>query len=381
MTELTAILPGETLGILGGGQLGRMFVTAAHTLGYDVVVFDPDSSSPAGKMANQHICAEYNDEQALDELASLCAVITIEFENIPLSCIRYLENKRAVYPASNAIEIAQNRFKEKTYIRKIGLKTADFHVVESINDCDNAPLSIFPAILKTNQLGYDGKGQVVCLAYGDLKEAFMALGQISCVLEHKIDLKTEISVIVCRGVDGKSDFFPAAENQHVNGVLDTSIVPANIPELIVKRAQKQAQKVADELNYCGVLAIEFFISASDELLINEMAPRPHNSGHYTLDACVSSQFEQQVRMMSQLPAGSCRLLSPVVMWNILGNIWPQDEQPDWPFVLQDGMSKLHLYGKKEARDGRKMGHVNILCKETSQGISKKESYINFFDKN
>jgi len=378
MTDLSAVLPSSTLGILGGGQLGRMFVKAASSLGYDVVVFDPDPSSPAGRLAGQHICAVYEDESALDQLADLCDVLTIEFENIPLSTIHYLEKKIAVYPASDAIEIAQNRIKEKTFIQSMGLKTAAFVEIKTVSDCEAVPNDLFPAILKTNELGYDGKGQVVCQSISDLKAAFLNLGKVACVLENKINLKTEISVIVCRGLNGQSEFFPVAENQHINGILDTSIVPANVPELMAKRAQKQALKVADALNYCGILAIEFFISSKDDLLINEMAPRPHNSGHYTTDACVTSQFEQQVRMMCQLPAGSCRLMSPVVMWNILGDIWPEDGQPDWPFVLQDDMSKLHLYGKKEARVGRKMGHINILCAQTEKGVEKKLSYINYF---
>ncbi|MBL7002661.1 MAG: 5-(carboxyamino)imidazole ribonucleotide synthase [Gammaproteobacteria bacterium] len=376
MTEITPIIPGATLGILGGGQLGRMFVSSARTMGYEVIVFDPDPSSPAGSLATQHILASFDDLSALDQLAKLCDVITIEFENIPLDSIRYLEKTIPVYPSSDAIEIAQNRIKEKTFIQNIGLKTAPFTSLSCVSDCDKVESDQFPAILKTAELGYDGKGQVVCERSSDLKKAFMQLGQVSCVLEQKIDLKKEVSVIVCRGVDGQTQLYPVAENQHINGILDTSIVPANIPQLLAKRAQKQAQQVANELNYCGVLAIEFFISQKDELLINEMAPRPHNSGHYTIDACASSQFEQQVRMMCHLPAASSRLLSPVVMWNILGDIWPEDQCPDWLLTLKDDESKLHLYGKKSARIGRKMGHINILCKTTKAGIKRKDNYRN-----
>ncbi len=378
MSESNTVLPPATLGILGGGQLGRMFANAASAMGYDVVVFDPDESSPAGRVAKQHICAAYDDEAALDWLTELCDVLTIEFENIPLDTLRYLEKRSAVYPASNAIDIAQNRIKEKTFIQHLGLKTAAFKAIHSAEDCATVSDDLFPAILKTTELGYDGKGQVVCHSIADLKSAFMNLGQVACILENKIDLKTEISIIVSRGLDGQCVFFPAAENQHLNGILDTSIVPANVPELMAKRAQKQALKVADALNYCGVLAIEFFISSTDDLLINEIAPRPHNSGHYTMDACVTSQFEQQVRMMCQLPAGSCRLLTPVVMWNILGDIWPENEQPDWPYVLQNDTNKLHLYGKQQARAGRKMGHINILCRDIEQGIDLKQNLVRYF---
>lgn len=372
------ILPGATLGILGGGQLGRMFTTSARDMGYEVVVFDPDKNSPAGGVATKHICASYDDELSLDALVDACDVVTLEFENIPLSTIRYLEKSIPVFPASNSIEIAQNRIKEKTFIQEIGLKTADFVEIESVADCESVNHDLFPAILKTIELGYDGKGQVVCKTANDLKEAFMSLGQVACILENKIDLKTEMSVVVCRGLNGQSEFFPAAENHHINGILDTSIVPAQVPELIAKRAQKQAQKIADALNYCGVIAIEFFISTANDLLINEMAPRPHNSAHFTMDACVTSQFEQQVRMVTQMPAGSCRLISPVVMWNVLGDIWPNSDQPDWSYVFKDRSSKLHLYGKREARIGRKMGHINILCGDIEQGIDIKQKYIKYF---
>ena len=238
--------------------------------------------------------------------------------------------------------------------------------------------SLFPAILKTAELGYDGKGQVVCKSQADLKMAFKQLKGVPCVLEKKIHLQKEVSVIVGRGLDGQSSFFPVAENQHINGILDTSIVPADVSELMAKRAQKQAQKIAEALDYCGVLAVEFFISDKDELLINEMAPRPHNSGHYTLDACVTSQFEQQVRMVCGLPAGNSKLVSPVVMWNILGDIWPENSQPDWSYVLKNDRSKLHLYGKNQARKGRKMGHINIISKKISDGLDKKQMYVNYF---
>lgn len=378
MSDSTVILPGSTIGILGGGQLGRMFVTSARTMGYEVIVFDPDPNSPAGSLATQHICAEYSDKSALTQLAELCEVITIEFENIPLDSVRLIQNETPVYPALNALEVAQNRVKEKTFIQGLGFKTADFVVINSDDDCCSVEDSLFPAILKTSELGYDGKGQVVCKSQADLKMAFKQLNQVACVLEKKINLKKEVSVIVSRGLDGQTSFFPVAENQHVNGILDTSIVPANVPELIAKRAQKQAQKIVEALDYCGVLAVEFFISDQEELLINEMAPRPHNSGHYTLDACMTSQFEQQVRMVCGLPAGKTKLMIPVVMWNILGDIWPQDSRPDWTYVLKNDSSKLHLYGKKNARNSRKMGHINILCKKISEGIDIKQMYVNYF---
>lgn len=372
----SVISPGATLGILGGGQLGRMFVCAARTMGYEVIVYDPDIDSPAGSLATEHIKAQFDDQASLQQLADKCDVITIEFENIPLSSIRYLEERVSIYPSANAVEISQNRSLEKSFLQGMGLKTAPFVEVTSLNDCDDVSDDLFPAILKTSEFGYDGKGQVVCANAGELKAAFIALNQVTCVLEKKVNLKAEVSVIVCRGLDGRSALFPVAENQHVNGILDTSIVPASVSELMAKRAQKQAQKIADELDYCGVLAVEFFITDKDGLLINEIAPRPHNSGHFTLDACVTTQFEQQVRMICGLPAGRCHLLSPVVMWNILGDIWPENgDSPDWSSVLEDGRAKLHLYGKKEARKGRKMGHINVLCKKIDVGLERKNHYV------
>lgn len=380
MSRSTVILPGSTIGILGGGQLGRMFVTAARTMGYEVIVFDPDKKSPAGSLATQHICASYDDKTALKQLAEACEVITIEFENIPLNSVKTLQQITPVYPDLKALEIAQNRIKEKTFIQDMGFKTAEFVTISCDEDCLSAPVHIFPAILKTAELGYDGKGQVVCNSKAELMMAFKQLNNVSCVLEKKINLLKEVSVIVCRGLDGQSSFFPVAENQHINGILDTSIVPADIPELIAKRAQKQAQKIAERLNYCGVLAVEFFISDQEDLLINEMAPRPHNSGHYTLDACMTSQFEQQVRMVCGLAAGKSKLMTPVVMWNILGDIWPDNDQPDWIFVMNNENSKLHLYGKKQARNSRKMGHINILCKKIKDALDIKQIYVNYFYK-
>jgi 5-(carboxyamino)imidazole ribonucleotide synthase len=355
-----AILPGSTLGMLGGGQLGRMFVTAARTMGYEVIVLDPDAYSPAGGLASEHLAKDYDDTEALDYLAQHCAVVTTEFENIPAVTLAYLAKSVSVHPSATTLHIAQHRKLEKEFFRQQGLHTADFLALESEADLDSARNFSYPAILKTATLGYDGKGQVVCHSFDELKPAFEQVGKKPCVLEQRIDLAAEVSVVLGRSLAGEVTCFPIAENSHTNGILDVTLVPASISAELADEVIDAATRIANGLDYCGVLAVEFFISTDNRVLVNEMAPRPHNSGHYTLDACDSSQFEQQVRMVCGLPAGSCRLHTPVAMWNVLGDIWPEDGIPQWDAMLQLEQAKLHLYGKKEARLGRKMGHINCL---------------------
>jgi 5-(carboxyamino)imidazole ribonucleotide synthase len=355
-----AILPGSTLGMLGGGQLGRMFVTAARTMGYEVIVLDPDPGSPAGGLASEHLARAYDDREALDYLAQHCAVVTTEFENIPADTLAYLAQSVAVHPSAEALEIAQHRLREKDFFRAQGLETAAYLALENETDLAAASDFGFPAILKTATLGYDGKGQIVCQGFEDLAQAFHQVGGKPCVLEQRIDLACEVSVVLGRSVSGEVSCFPIAENRHANGILDVTLVPAMISDELAEKALDAATRIADGLDYCGVLAVEFFISTDGRVLVNEMAPRPHNSGHYTNDACVTSQFEQQVRMVCDLPAGSCHLHSPVAMLNLLGDIWPPEGVPARDEVLQQGLAKLHLYGKKEARPGRKMGHINCL---------------------
>ena len=355
-----AIVPRSTLGMLGGGQLGRMFVIAARTMGYDVIVLDPDPNSPAGGVASEHLTRVYDDTNALDYLAQHCAVVTTEFENIPALTLAYLAKKVAVHPSANVLHIAQHRKLEKQFFRDQGLDTADFIALESEADLEAARDFTFPAILKTSMLGYDGKGQVVCKRFSDLNAAFEQVGKKHCVLEQRIDLACEVSVVLGRSTTGDVNCFPIAENSHANGILDVTLVPASISSALAEQAIDAATRIANGLDYCGVLAVEFFISTDDRVLVNEMAPRPHNSGHYTLDACATSQFEQQVRMVCGLPAGSSDLHTPVAMWNLLGDIWPEDAEPEWAAVLENELAKLHLYGKTEARPGRKMGHINCL---------------------
>jgi 5-(carboxyamino)imidazole ribonucleotide synthase len=364
-----AILPGSTLGMLGGGQLGRMFVTAARTMGYEVIVLDPDTYSPAGGLASEHLAKDYDDTEALDYLAQHCAVVTTEFENIPAVTLAYLAKSVSVHPSATTLHIAQHRKLEKEFFRQQGLHTADFLALESEADLDSARNFSYPAILKTATLGYDGKGQVVCYSFDELKSAFEQVGKKPCVLEQRIDLAAEVSVVLGRSLAGEVTCFPIAENSHTNGILDVTLVPASISAELADEVIDAATRIANGLDYCGVLAVEFFISTDNRVLVNEMAPRPHNSGHYTLDACDSSQFEQQVRMVCGLPAGSCRLHTPVAMWNVLGDIWPEDGIPQWDAMLQLEQAKLHLYGKKEARLGRKMGHINCLGETLEEALS------------
>jgi 5-(carboxyamino)imidazole ribonucleotide synthase len=364
-----AILPGSTLGMLGGGQLGRMFVTAARSMGYEVIVLDPDAHSPAGGLASEHLARAYDDHEALDYLAEHCTVVTTEFENIPADTLAYLAKSVAVHPSADVLQIAQHRLREKDFFRAQGLDTAAFLAIDNEADIDNARDFEFPAILKTSTLGYDGKGQVVCESFEDLAAAFQRVGASACVLEQRIELACEVSVVLGRSQNGEVSCFPIAENRHANGILDVTLVPALISDALAEKALDAATRIANGLDYCGVLAVEFFISTDGRVLVNEMAPRPHNSGHYTNDACVTSQFEQQVRMVCDLPAGSTHLHSPVAMLNLLGDIWPSDGIPAWDEVLQQDLAKLHLYGKKEARPGRKMGHINCLGASREETIS------------
>jgi 5-(carboxyamino)imidazole ribonucleotide synthase len=362
----TPILPGSTLGILGGGQLGRMFCIAARNMGYQLHVLDPDPDSPAGRIADDHIEATYIDELALDYLARTCDVITTEFENIPAESMRLLASSRPVFPTASIVEIAQNRNKEKAFAERAGLTPAPNYPV--FDEADLGPAikaTGLPAILKTATLGYDGKGQYVIESLEQAQEALRANSGVECVLESKIELKKEISVIVARNQRGETAVYPVAENEHRNGILHISIVPARVDDAIRDKARLQALRLVDALDYVGVLAVEFFLDSGDELLFNEIAPRPHNSGHYTKDGCVTSQFEQQVRVICGLPPGDVRLISPVVMVNLLGDLW----YPDWRVLLNEPNVKLQLYGKKEARPGRKMGHFNVLDSDLDRALA------------
>ncbi len=355
------ILPDATLGVIGGGQLGRMFAVAARTMGYRVLVLDPDPDSPAGAIANEHVQAGYGDSRALRHVVDICAAVTTEFENVPANTLQFLEQHIPVRPSAGAVAVAQDRIREKTFIRDQGLATAAFAPIFSADDLDAALVHLpMPALLKTASMGYDGKGQYAVTSAEDAHAGFQRLGATPCVLEQRVDLALELSVIVARAADGQCQVYPVAENTHVNGILDLTLVPARIDRSIADRAVNMATALAEALHYCGILTVEFFLTRQGELLINEIAPRPHNSGHYTIDACATSQFEQQVRLLCGLPPGDTRLLAPAAMVNLLGDLWPQNGSPAWQAVLGNARAKLHLYGKREARTGRKMGHYTCL---------------------
>lgn len=364
------ILPGATLGMLGGGQLGRMFVVAARTMGYRTIVLDPDPQSPAGEIADEHLMAEYEDTHALDRLAEECSAVTTEFENIPASTLERLARHCVISPGSLAVSITQNRIYEKSFLRDHGFPTAPFAFVQSEGDLVNAFEKIKPpAILKVSRFGYDGKGQAKVRDLAEALAAWNAMRREPCVLEGQVTLDIEVSVILARGADNETAVYPLSENSHANGVLDITVAPAQVNHELMEEAQTIARKIAEHLEYVGVLAVEFFISHG-KLLVNEIAPRPHNSGHYTIDACVTSQFEQQVRALCGLPLGDTRLLSPVAMVNLLGDLWKNGE-PHWEQILKSPRAKLHLYGKREARPGRKMGHYT--CVDTTAMEARDEA--------
>ena len=363
------IPPGQMLGMLGGGQLGRMFAYAAHAMGYAVTVLDPDPRSPAGSVAERHLCAAYDDQAALAELATTCAAVTTEFDNAPAASMDWLAAHCVVRPAGRCVAIAQDRIAEKTFIASLGLAVAPCAFIRDPDDLEHARATIrFPAILKSRRFGYDGKGQVAVPGPGDLEAAYRALGGVACVLEQRVDLTLEVSAIVARAADGAIASWPVAENRHDNGILDVCVVPARAPAEVCRRALEFAERIAVGLEYCGVLAVEFFLTRAGELLVNELAPRPHNSGHFTIDACITSQFEQQVRTLCALPLGDTRLHTPAAMVNLLGDVWAGGE-PDWEALLREPGLKLHLYGKHEPRAGRKMGHYTVLAADPDTALA------------
>lgn len=358
--------------MLGGGQLGRMFTIAARTMGYEVVVLDPDKESPAGKLATTHICADYSDQAALEQIAKSCDAITTEFENVPASTLEALAKTKPVRPGAKAISIAQDRIQEKNFLKDNGFYTAPFAVINSLEDLKNSISKIgTPAILKVSRFGYDGKGQFGINTESDIEKAWKTLEGEACVLEQRMPLDIEISVVLARGTEGEVITYPVSENIHEGGILDISVVPARIDTALETKVIDMAKEIATALDYIGLMAVEFFIS-NGEILVNEIAPRPHNSGHYTLDACVTDQFEQQVRAICGLPLGDTTLLSPVVMINMLGDIWHGGKTPKWQKLLDHPNVKLHLYGKYEARPGRKMGHFNVLSANIDDALTLAE---------
>ncbi len=365
------------MGVLGGGQLGRMFCMAARNMGYQTVVLDPDPASPAARVADHHIQVAYDDADGLRQMASQCDVITTEFENVPAESLAFLESQKPVHPSASAVAVARHRIVEKDFATRAGLSPAPYARIASEADIPAAiEVTGLPAILKTTTLGYDGKGQQVVNTEQALQQAFSQMGQVECVLERKLDLALEISVILVRNCDGQVCSYPPGENEHRQGILHQCMVPARVEPSTAEKARQQAIQLANALDYVGVLAVEFFITAGGDLVFNEMAPRTHNSGHYTVDAAATSQFEQQVRAICGLPPGDTRLLSPVVMINLLGDLWPVDWRP----CLENPRLKLHLYGKHEARPGRKMGHFNLLAESLDQAIVESNQVFTLLSK-
>ena len=379
-----------TLGVMGGGQLGRMFVHAAQALGYQTAVLDPDADSPAGQVSHHHIKADYLDEAGLTQLAQCSQAITTEFENVPAAALEKLAQLRPVAPGAAAVRIAQDRAAEKAHFERCGVPCAPYAVIETPVQLDAVPSSLLPGILKTSRMGYDGKGQIRVENRAQLAQAWAQLKGVPCVLEKKLALHGECSVIVARGRDGEIVNLPVNLNTHIDGILAKSeIFRSNVPLALAKYAIKATKTIAIGLNYVGVLCVEFFIVKTEhnklQLIVNEIAPRPHNSGHHSMDSCDISQFELQVRTLAGLPLAQPRQHSPAMMLNLLGDLWlnncgqipiksaakkPSKKEsesdpnysPPWAQVLALPGTHLHLYGKVQARTGRKMGHLTITGK-------------------
>ncbi len=363
------ILPGSAIGVLGSGQLGRMFAIAARRMGYRVHTLSPDEDTPTGQVADLEINAPYEDLDAIAKFASAVSVVTFEFENVPAATASAAERCAPVRPAGHILHTTQHRLREKTFLAGAGLPLTPFRRVASLADLAQAASQIgLPAILKTAGFGYDGKGQHRIMSPADFPAAWETVSHTESVLEAFVDFEREISVVAARSADGAFIHYGAIENQHRNGILHISLAPARIPDSITRAAIDITRTVLETLNVIGVLCVEFFVTKSGALLINELAPRPHNSGHFTVDANITSQFEQQLRAVCGLPLGSPTQLSPAAMINLLGDQWTNGE-PNWPTATAIPNAKLHLYGKLAPRPGRKMGHITALAPSVEQALS------------
>jgi 5-(carboxyamino)imidazole ribonucleotide synthase len=358
---MKAILPGATVGVLGSGQLGRMFAIAARRMGYRVHTFSPDSDTPTGQVADKEYEHAYGDLDAVREFARGVEVVTFEFENVPAEAVEAAAGLAPVRPSGSVLYTTQHRLREKTFLSARGFPVAPFRHVRSPEDLSAALAEVgLPAVLKTAGFGYDGKGQTLINSFEDASKAFEALGGREGVVEAFVDFEREVSVVAARGLDGEFAHYGVVENTHSQHILDLSVAPAYVSPKVAREAVSVARAVLEELDVVGVTCVEFFLTADGRLLVNELAPRPHNSGHFTLDACVTSQFEQQLRAVCGLPLGSTELLLPAAMANLLGDLW-QGGEPDWGAALIHGGVKLHLYGKTTPRPGRKMGHLTVLA--------------------
>lgn len=371
-TRRNFLPPGGTIGLLGGGQLGRMFALEARKLGYRIVVLDPEPGCPAAPVCDETISAAWTDAPAVRDFAGRVDVATYEFENIPVETLELVEQSAPVNPRPRVLHICQNREREKLFLRENGIPCAPFWIVDSAADLASALAELDgPGVLKTASFGYDGRGQMRVRSGDDAGEVWERFGRQRAVLEGWVDFTDELSVICARGADGALTTFPVAENRHEHHILDVTIVPARIPESAQNEARAIAQRITETLEVVGLLTTEFFLGRDGRVIVNELAPRPHNSGHFSLDACVTSQFEQQARAVCGLPLGSTELLRPVVMLNLLGDLWANGD-PDWRAVLAEPDVKLHLYGKRDARPGRKMGHLCVLAETADKALVRAE---------
>ncbi|MGE3840586.1 MAG: 5-(carboxyamino)imidazole ribonucleotide synthase [Vicinamibacterales bacterium] len=366
MTE--PIPPGSVVGVLGSGQLGRMFAIAARRLGYRVHVFSPDDDTPAGQVADVEIAGSYDDLDAVRGFARRVQAVTFEFENVPAETAAAAAQFAPVRPGGHVLHVAQNRIREKRFLVGAGVPVVPFGIVETADDLEPTLAKIgMPAVIKTADFGYDGKGQAVVRDLADAEAVWRRFGR-ACVCEAFVEFDREVSVVAARGVAGEFAHFGVVENRHVNHILDTTIATAPVPDTVVREAVDITRTIFEALDVVGVLCVEFFLTRDGRLLVNELAPRPHNSGHFTVDACMTSQFEQQLRAVCGLPLGSPRQLAPAVMVNLLGDIWAHGS-PMWARALALPGVKLHLYGKREPRPGRKMGHLTALAESTDTALS------------
>lgn len=368
------LLPGGTIGILGGGQLGRMSAIAARRMGYKVRTFDPSSGACAAGIADEHVTAEWSDTAALTRFAQGCGRITLEFENIPPATVEFVAKSVPSHPSAKVLAICQNRRREKEFLRTAGIPCANFAVVSSLVELQSAVKTIgFPCVLKTADFGYDGKGQVkLPTAEADLTAAWNKIGGAVGVLEAWVPFQMEISVLVARTVDGRTAVYDPAENIHRNHILHLSISPARISEATATEARALALSIAEKISLVGLLAVEMFVK-DGRIVVNELAPRPHNSGHQTFDANETSQFEQHIRAVCGLPLGGTMPLAPSAMVNLLGDLWRNGQEPDWTKVLADPSAKLHLYDKGKAAPGRKMGHITVTAPTLEEAIRRAEA--------
>lgn len=363
------ILPNSTIGVFGSGQLGRMFAIEARKIGYRVHTFSPESDTPTGQVADFETQSAYDDLDAVRKFAASVDVVTFEFENVPSMAVDAAAQFVEVFPKGEILHTTQNRLREKTFLAENSFPVTPFRPVKTIEDIYKGVDDIgLPAVLKTARFGYDGKGQAKIQAVGEIEPAFAELNGQEAVLEAFVEFEKEVSVVCARDQSGNFAHYGVIENEHADYILDISFAPAIVPEKVFVEAIEIAQNIADTIDYVGTLSVEFFLTKDEKLLVNELAPRPHNSGHLTFDACVTSQFEQQLRAVCGLPLGSTEFYRPVAMANLLGDLW-QNSEPNWPAALNNPNLKLHLYGKLEPRKGRKMGHLTAVADTAAAAVN------------